>query len=267
MSLKEKIIELYRKTATEMPEDIIAALRKAEAKEDENTTSRKILTYILLNSKKAKDESRPICQDRGTPIFYVENKEGHSQKELKKIIEEATKEATESIPLRKNSIDSLTEKNNGNRPIIHFKETDRLKIDLLLSGGGSENISAVSKLSNTHRNLKGVREYVLDSIVKVQGMGCPPYIIGLAIGGNIEEVAHLSKKQLLKRFDDKNQNPELEEFENKLLKDINQLGIGPAGLGGKTTALNVKIAAIPRHPTSFFVGISIGCWCTRRQNL
>ena len=120
---------------------------------------------------------------------------------------------------------------------------------------------------NAHRNLDGVRKCILDAAFKAQGKGCPPYIIGVAVSGSLEEVASLSKKQLLRKIDDTNAIKELDDFEGKVLNDLNQLNIGPLGLGGKITALAVKIITDTRHPASFFVGISIGCWAMRRQSL
>jgi len=270
MDLKEEVITLYRKAATELPEDVTLALEKGDREEDDNT-GKEILAKILENIKAAKLESKPICQDTGIPIFYVKYPKGHSQQELKKIIEEATDAATEEVPLRPNAVDCLTDKNVGNKPIIHFEESEgEIKIDLMLKGGGSENVSAIYQLPNTeikaHRNLDGVRRCVLDAIFKAQGKGCPPYVIGISIAGSVEEAAHLSKQQLLRKISDENENSELRDFEKNVLEEVNQLGIGPLGLGGRATAMTVKITSGLRHPASFFVGISIGCWCMRRAS-
>jgi len=270
MDLKQQIIDLYRRTANEMPEDVILALEKAARIED-NLVAKEILGKLFDNSKEAKSAQKPICQDTGTPFFYVKYPAGHSQKDLVKIIEEATGEATENVPLRPNAVECVSGKNIGNRPVIHFEENNSLKIDLLLKGGGSENVSAIYSLPNTglkaDRNLEGVRKCVIDAVFKAQGKACPPYIIGVALAGNLEQAAYLSKKQLLRELEDKNPVKDLSNLEEKILTEINQLGIGPAGLGGKTTALGVKIADGIRHPASFFVGISIGCWALRRQSL
>jgi len=270
MNLKEKIVNLYKKTATELPEDVIFALEKSEKKEN-NPIGRKIISDILENIDKAKTKLKPICQDTGIPIFYIKYPKKYSQKELGIIINEATIIATREISLRPNAVDSLTERNLGNRPAIYFEESEKFEIDLMLKGGGSENVSAIYQLPNQEinagRNLDGIRKCVLGAVFKAQGKGCSPYIIGVAVGGNIEEIAHLSKKQLLRKVNDVNPNSVLKNFEKKVLKEVNQLNIGPLGLGGKTTALAVKINCASRHPASFFVGVSIGCWCLRRQKL
>jgi fumarate hydratase class I len=274
MNLKEKIIELIRKTADELPADVIAAMKKAE-KEEDNPVAREILHKLLLNVNEAGGKKKPMCQDTGTPFFYVKYPRKYTQKQLAGIIKEATDEATLAVPLRPNAVDCLSGKNIGNRAVIHFEESDdpkgKLEIDLLLKGGGSENVSIIYSLPNIElkadRTLEGVRKCILDSVFKAQGKACPPYMVSAAIGGNYEDVATAAKKQLLRKLDDQNSVPELAALEKKVLKEINELKIGPMGLGGKTTALGVKITAGTRHPASFFVGISISCWGLRRQSL
>jgi len=267
---KEKIVELYRRCATVLPSDIVDGLKKALENED-SESSKEVLKTILENIEIAKQESKPICQDTGTPFFYVFYNKDQSESEIKKIIEEGTIEATENIPLRPNTVDSVSGKNIGNKPVFHFEEGEKFGISLLMKGGGSENVSLVYSLPNNklkaNRDLDGVKKCVLDAVFKAQGKGCPPYIIGVAIGGNIEEVAFLSKKQLLRDLNDANEDEGLSKVEKELLESINKLGIGPLGLGGKTTALGVKIAKSYRHPASFFVGISFGCWALRRAFL
>lgn len=210
-----------------------------------------------------------MCQDTGSPFFYIKKPKDMAEKEIKDAIEKATIIAAEKIPLRPNAVDIISGKNIGNKPIFHFEEAEKLEIGLLMKGGGSENVSAVYKLPNTelkaNRDIEGIKKCVLGAVWKAQGKGCPPYIIGVAVGGNIEDVAALSKKQLLRKLDDTNNDKELDKIEKDLLKKINQLGIGPLGLGGKTTALAVKAAKAYRHPASYFIGISFGCWATRRK--
>lgn len=280
MGLKSEILNLIRKTATEMPEDVISALISAKEREG-NPLSKNILSNILENIELAKRESKPICQDTGVPIFYIRFPANYpslySHDELTRIIDEAINIATTEVLLRPNAVDCLSDKNIGNKPIIHFEEfeesltSSKLEIGLMLKGGGSENVSAIYQLPNielkAERNLEGVRRCVLDAVFKAQGKGCPPYIIGVAIGGTIEETASLSKKELMRSLNDNNKILELKQFEEQLLEEINSLGIGPMGLGGNSTALSVKITSSFRHPASFFVGVSISCWCLRRQSI
>ncbi len=267
--LSEKdVFELYRKASTELPSDVIEGLERA--KENEKGRSKDILEKILENVSIAKRNSKPICQDTGIPIFYVKNDGKQSEKEIGEIIDKATKKATDEIPLRPNAIDSVSGKVSGNKPVIHFEESDNFGIDLLMKGGGSENVSRIYSLPDSElkadRDIEGVRKCVLDAVMKAQGKACPPYILGIATGGSLEEVAHLSKRQLLRKLNDENDDSELEIFENEMLQEINKLGIGPSGLGGKTTALGVKVTKSLRHPASFFVGVSFGCWALRRAS-
>lgn len=270
MELKKEIINLFGKTATQLPEDVISALKKAQ-KNENSPAAKKILAIILKNAASAKSESRAICQDTGTPIICVKCPRNQSQKELQKIINKSAIIATKEVPLRPNAVDALTNKNYGNVPITHFEESNKFAMDLMLKGGGSENITQIYSLPNKEldadRNLKGVEKCVLDAVFKAQGKGCPPYIIGAAIGGMADDTARLAKEQLFRKIGDKNKNKELARFEKNILKKINKLGIGPMGLGGKTTALAVKMASTFRNPPSFFVVVSFGCWCVRRQSL
>lgn len=270
MDIQNKLVQLIRKTAFEIPDDILLALQKSHDKET-NSNTKKILSNIIKNCEIAKRDSKPICQDTGTPIFYVKHPRDLSEKEIRHIIIESTSIATNEISLRPNAVDSITGKNLGNIPMIHLEESESLEVELMLKGGGSENVSAVYQLPNNNlkalRNLDGVKKCVLDSVFKAQGKGCPPYIIGVAIGGNIEEVAYLSKKQLLRQINDINSKSELKILEKETLKEINDLGIGSMGLGGNTTALAVKITSGVRHPATYFVGISISCWCLRKGRI
>ncbi len=270
MGMEKEIIDLYRTVATSLPEDVEKALEKAKSGE-ENPVSIEVLERILENVKKAREGSIPICQDTGIPIFYVKLPNDQNREDIINAIKNATKTATKDIPLRPNAVDTLTDNNIGNEPIIHFEESDKFGMNIMLKGGGSENVSAIYQLPDKRldagRDMEGVRKCILDAVFKAQGKGCPPYTIGVAMGGNIEQVASLSKKQLLRAIDDQNDNPKMRDFEEQTLEEINRLGIGPLGMGGKTTAIGVKIASSVRHPASFFVGISFGCWCMRRGKI
>ena len=268
MFTKAQIVELYRQAATELPRDIIDRLQVALDAETD-ATPKEILKTLLANVTLAQQESRPMCQDTGTSLFYVERPASWSEAAIRKIIEDATTDATQTIPLRPNAVDPVTGKSLGNVPLIYFAEATQPRIKLLLKGGGSENISTVYQLPDealdAERTLDGVRRCVLDAVVKAQGKGCPPYIIGVGLAGTLEEAAHLAKQQLLRPLNES--SVDFVAFEEQLVTELNSLGIGPMGLGGRTVALAVKVAAAPRHPATFFVGISFGCWATRRATL
>jgi fumarate hydratase class I len=208
----------------------------------------------------------------------VKTPKDQSQLKLKEVIIKATKVATEVIPLRPNAVDIVTDRNSGDNtgvrfPIIYFEESPdgTFAIDLMLKGSGCENVSQLYKLPfeelRAERDLDGVRRCGLDAVFRAQGKACPPYIVGIGVGACRDQVTKLSKDQLLRRLEDSNNIRVLSEIEERLLKEINQLGIGPLGLGGKTTALGVKIGVNHRHPASYFVDVSISCWANRRASL
>ena len=278
LKLRDGIVELYRKVATSLPPDIEEAVKAAPAQEAAGSTAASTLAVIAENIKRARETFRPLCQDTGVPVFYVKVPVGLSHNELRSTILEATREATQKVPLRPNAVDVITEKNSSDNtgegfPIIYFEETSggTLTVDLMLKGAGSENAGQMYKLPlaeiNAQRDLEGVRRCVLDAVQKAQGRGCPPYIIGVGIGATKDQVTRLAKEQLMRKLTDVNKSGELAELELQLLRDINSLGIGPMGLGGKTTALGVKIGVNHRHPASYFVDVSVGCWAMRRGRL
>ncbi|OGW55427.1 MAG: hypothetical protein A2Y81_01405 [Nitrospirae bacterium RBG_13_43_8] len=276
MKLRDAVVKLYKKAATSLPYDVEAALRSAYEKERSNAKA--VLSAILENTRIARKTERPICQDTGVPVFFIKVPIGLSHLELKKEIISATKIATKKIPLRANAVDALTDINSGDNtgisfPIIYLEETNekKLTIDLMLKGAGCENAGQLYRLPfeelKAERDLEGVRRCVLDTVYKAQGRGCPPYIIGVGIGAAKDQVTRLAKEQLMRNLKDTNKRRVLSELENRLLKDINRLGIGPLGLGGKTTALGVKIGVNHRHPASYFVDVSVSCWADRRARL
>jgi fumarate hydratase class I len=276
MKLRDAIVKLYKKAATSLPSDVEAALRSAYEKEMSNAKA--VLSAILENIRIARDTERPICQDTGVPVFFIKAPFGISYIELKSTIMEATRIATKKVPLRANAVDILTDKNSGDNtgigfPIIYLEETSekKLTIDLMLKGAGCENAGQLYRLPfeelGAERDLEGVRRCVLDTVHKAQGKGCPPYIIGVGIGAAKDQVTRLAKEQLLRNLGNTNKYKVLSEVENRLLKDINQLGIGPLGLGGRTTAIGVKIGVNHRHPASYFVDVSVSCWADRRARL
>ncbi|MBI4691309.1 MAG: fumarate hydratase [Nitrospirae bacterium] len=278
LKLRDGIVELYRKVATSLPPDVEEAIKAAHAVEKKGSNAKRALQIILENIRLARETVRPLCQDTGVPVFYVKNPIGISQMELEKTIIEATRIATERIPLRPNAVDIITEKNSGDNtgigfPVLYFKETQgsTLTIDLMMKGAGCENIGQTYKLPyeelKANRDLEGVRRCVLDAVCKVQGKGCPPYILGIGIGATKDQVTRLSKEQLMRKIQDVNEISSISDIEKRLLKEINSLGIGPLGFGGKTTALGVKIGVNHRHPASYFVDISVSCWANRRGRL
>ena len=277
--LTTQFLELVRLAATDLPPDVEASLRQAAEQEEPGSAARGALEAILKNVEMAREDSTPICQDTGTPIFYVYYPEGWSTIKLRKQIETAVAEATARAYLRPNAVNALTGKNTGNNlgdqhyPSIHFEEVegDTLAVDLMLKGGGCENVGAQYALPNSRlgagRDLEGVRKVALDAVYQAQGKGCAPGILGIAIGGDRGSSYYGSKEVLFRKLDDTNQDAELADMEERLTSESNEMGIGPMGFGGKTTVLGTKITGLHRLPASYFVSVTYMCWAYRRRRM
>ncbi len=274
----EHFVELIRRASTDLPADVEAALRKAQACENPGSPAVEALEAILENVALARANATPICQDTGAPIFYVRHPQEISTRVLRAQIEAAVAEATRRAFLRPNAVDPLTGRNSGNNlgvsfPTIHFEEWEgeHVRVDLLLKGGGSENVSGQYKLPHSPleagRDLEGARRVVLDAVHRAQGKGCAPGILGVAIGGDRGTGYVQAKKQLFRLLGDVNPVEDLAALEKRLLNECNELGIGPMGFGGKTTVLGVKIGTLHRLPACYFVSIAYMCWACRRASM
>ena len=278
LDLTDQFVELIRRAATQLPQDMRQALRQAKGQEDPGSAAEGALETILLNVDIAEKNSTPICQDTGTPIFEVKYPVGVSTRRLADQIRQAAAIATQRNYLRPNAVDTITGKNSGDNtgedfPTMHFHEWDEevIHVDLLLKGGGCENVSTQYKLPDAGlgagRDLEGVRRVVLDAVHQAQGKGCGPAVLGVAIGGDRGSGYLKSKQQLFRQLDDTNPDPQLAALEERIYHEANELGIGPMGFGGKTTALGVKIAAQHRLPASYFVSVAYMCWANRRASM
>ncbi len=276
--LTDAFVELIRRAATLLPADMERALRKARKDEEPGSAAQGALDTILKNVEMSRAKSTPICQDTGTPIFTIHYPFGVSTRKLAEQIRRACAIATEKGYLRPNAVDSLTGKNSGDNtgidfPTMHFEEWDEagLEVNLILKGGGCENVSTQYELPHGElgagRDLEGVRRVVLDAVHKAQGLGCAPGVLGVAVGGDRGSSYIKSKQLLLRPVDDTNEDAKLADLENRLLEEGNELGIGPMGFGGKTTLLGVKVGALHRLPASYFVSVAYMCWANRRASM
>jgi fumarate hydratase class I len=276
--LQASLVELIRVTSAELPDDVQKVILEALAREEKHTTAEYAMNIIKANIELAKKKSQPLCQDTGTVLFYVYHPVGFNQTKFTKLIENSVVAATKKGYLRQNSVDSLTGENSGvnlgpGHPSIHFHEhaSNKIEVKLMLKGGGCENVGAQYSLPNTAlgagRDLDGVRKVILDAVLKAQGRGCGPGVLGICIGGDRGAGYIESKEQLLRRVDDVNFHKDLADLEAEIIQTSNKLGIGPMGFGGKTTLLGCKISALNRLPASFFVSISYMCWAYRRQGI
>lgn len=278
IDIVEKIAKLVRKTSSTLPQDALDALSAAAGREKKGSSARMILETLVNNASLAGRNGTPMCQDTGTLTFFVDERLRDAI--VPSAIKEAVAYATEKGWLRRNTINSVTGKSIDSNtcegaPVIHYVEPSSRRskptVTLLMKGGGSENMSRQYSLPDASigagRDLEGVRRCVLDAVQKAQGYGCAPGILGVCIGGDRTCGFEEAKHQLLRKLNDVNPDRQLASLEKRILKEANSLGIGPMGLGGKTTLLGVKIASRPRVPASFFVTIAYLCWAARRQTI
>jgi len=276
--LQASLVELIRRTSAEMPDDVARSIVAALEREQKGTIAESAMKIIQANIELARRKSQPICQDTGSILFYVDCPVGYDQIAFEETAREAVKLATRKGYLRQNSVDSLTGKNDGTNvgpgsPTLHFHQhrSPDVYVRLILKGGGCENVGAQYSLPDerlgANRDLAGCRKVILDAVLQAQGKGCGPGVLGVCIGGDRATGYEFSKQQFLRRLDDRNPNPVLDELEQDIVRTANELGIGPMGFGGRTTLLGAKICAVNRLPASFFVSVSYMCWAFRRQGV
>lgn len=255
---------------------MVRIIEKGHRKEARDSTARYALKVILDNITMARDKSQPLCQDTGTIICYADLPAWCDELTFKKAYERAVVQATKKGYLRQNSVNSLTGKNSGTNlgpgsPAFHLHQTRKksLTVRMILKGGGCENVGAQYSLPDTRlgagRDLEGVRTCVLDAVQQAQGKGCGPGILGVCIGGDRGSGYLASKEEFFRTLDDTNADPKLARLEKQIVREANELGIGPMGFGGKTTLLGCKITHRNRVPASFFVSVSYMCWAYRRD--
>lgn len=268
--IAETICELYKKAAIELGEDVIIALEDALKIEDNDLAKVNIET-ILKNIELAKNNGIPMCQDTGIGIVFV--KLGNVEVEnLVEGIKKGVAKATNEVPLRPNVVDPITRENSGNNigeiiPQIDIEliDEDYIELTVLPKGFGSENNNAL-KMALPAEGIEGIKEFVVESALKAGGKPCPPMIVGVGIGGTSDLALKLAKKALLTKIGKRNPDKTLEQLETEILEEININGKGPMGLGGKTTALDVKIKKASTHTAGLPIGVCIQCWAARHAS-
>jgi fumarate hydratase class I len=275
----DSLVSLIVRTSTDLPPDVRAAMASARAQEPDATQSAQALTIIAQNIDLAAADEGAICQDTGMPTFEVKTPVGANQIEMKKQIRAAIAEATRRGKLRSNSVDSLTGENSGDNlgpgtPVIHFEQwenDDEVEVRLVLKGGGCENVNAqyslpteLPNLGRADRSLEGVRKCILHAVWNAQGKGCAPGAIGVAVGGDRTSGYMSAKEQLFRTLDDLNPDPRLAQLEASIMGEVNRLGVGTMGFGGRVSLIGCKVVALNRLPASFFVSVAYNCWAFRR---
>ncbi len=266
--ISDVTVELLKQAVTSLPSDIKEGLKNAyEAEQD--SIPRMQVKNILDNIKIAEETQLPMCQDTGVQIFYVTFGKGLVV-DVSGAIKEGVRKATEIVPLRPNVVHPVSRKNAGDNtgllmPYINydFSEEDYIEISVMPKGAGSENMSTLRMLPPAS-GLKGIKEFVLDTIISASGKPCPPTIIGVGIGGSADISMKLAKKALLRPIDIRHPEPEMAALEDDLHEAVNAVGIGPMGLGGKTTVLGVNIEYAFCHTASLPAAINLQCWAARR---
>ncbi len=265
--VENTIYQLFKEAVINLPEDVKSALKKAYEQED-NEIGLLNLKAILDNIDTAEEMDVPLCQDTGLPIIFV--KMGPVAVEnLQQGIINGVEKATREIPLRPNVVHPLTRKNTGNnigkgipQVDIQLIQEEQLEFTVFPKGFGSENNNAL-KMALPGDGIDGVKKFVAETVITARGKPCPPVIVGVGIGGSSDLAMKNAKKALLGKVGERNPDKVLAQMEEEILEEINKSGIGPMGLGGRTTALDVKIKLADTHTAGLPIGVCIQCWAGR----
>jgi fumarate hydratase subunit alpha len=267
--ITQVVRDLFIDANVNLGEDVVMALQQALERE-ESTIGKEVLTELIENARIAKAEGIPMCQDTGLAVVFIElGQEVHlTGGNLIEAINAGIKQGTQDGLLRPSACHCVTRRNTGdNTPVVIHLEMvpgDRVRIIVLPKGGGSENMSGVMMLVPS-AGLEGVKEFVIKRVKESGANPCPPIIVGVGIGGTFDQVPLIAKKALLRPIGSTNSDPEIAAIEADLLARINDLGIGPSGYGGRTTALAVHIDMIPCHIASLPVAVNIQCHAHRHK--
>lgn len=273
--LTEVIIELLKRASIRLPRSVKEGLQDALSRE-EAQMARHQLETILENISIAENQSIPVCQDTGVPIFFVKaGRNWAGNQESAEAITEGTAKATKLIPLRENVIHPLTKENSGTNtgwrmPFIYYEmiPEEFSEIQVLLKGFGSEAKTSLAYIPTSEDVRKGTIKFVLDCARKAFGEPCPPYILGIGMGGTSDIASVLAKKAFLRLpLGKKNADPAARALEEELLQIVNATGIGAMGMGGKTTALAVNIELCGTHSAAVPVAVAIQCWADRQASV
>jgi fumarate hydratase class I len=273
---ERNLLELIRRTSTDLPADVDSALRRALSRARRTARAAWALESMLSSAEISRREGVPLCQDTGTVAFYFGVPVGFDTNALASVARAAVGRATRLGYLRENTLDPVTGAPFASNvahgsPVFHFVQGARTHVvaRLVLKGGGSENVGNQYSLPDASlgagRDLEGVRRCILDTVCRAQGNGCAPGIVGVCIGGDRASGYAHAKEQFLRKLNDRSPNRALARLEASVLRECERLDIGPMGLGGGPTLLGVKIGCLSRLPASFFVSVSYMCWAFRRR--
>ena len=254
-----------------LPEDVKKRFEECAAAED-SPAAKEVFKQIKENWELAADSGLPLCQDTGLAVFIVEMGEDVRVEDMniREAINEGVRKGYDEGFLRKSACDPLTRANTkDNTPaIIHFDIVpgDKIKITFMAKGGGSENMSRVTMMAPA-MGWEGIKKFVIERVAEAGPNPCPPTMVGIGVGGTFEYSALLAKKSLMRKVGEPHPDPEMAKLEAELMEDINKLGIGPMGLGGKTTVFDVKIEMRPCHIASLPLAVNIQCHSSRHEEV
>ncbi len=269
-TIRDTVERLFLEASTDLGKDVIGAIRKA-ATAEKTELGRFALECIIENARVAREECLPICQDTGMAVVFLElGQDVHvTGGSLNDAVQEGVRRAYRKGYLRKSICDPLSRANTGdNTPAVIHTEVipgNRIRLKVMPKGGGSENMSSVSMLLPT-AGIEGIRKLIVNRVREAGPNPCPPTIVGVGIGGSIEQAALLAKKALLRPLGRRNRRDKrLAKLEADTLKEINKLGIGPQGYGGGSTSLAVHVEMMPCHIASLPVAVNIQCHAARHK--
>lgn len=269
--VRSAVAEMCMKANIILPPDVRGAIEDGLARET-SPAAQEVFRQLLENADLAAETKLPLCQDTGLAVFFIELGQDVvvSGDGLKQAVNDGVREGYEKGYLRKSACDPLTRANTGdNTPaVIHLDVVpgDKLKISFMAKGGGAENMSRVTMLSPA-QGWEGIKDFVVRRVAEAGPNPCPPTVVGVGIGGTYERSAIISKKALLRPLDDTHPDPKIAELEKELLEAINNLNVGPMGLGGKTTSFGVKIEIEPCHIASLPLAVNIQCHSSRHEEV
>ncbi|MDP3387982.1 MAG: fumarate hydratase [Eubacteriales bacterium] len=269
ITIKNTVKLLFIQSSYDIGDTMLGMLGKAKENED-NDTARYVLDQIIENDLIARNDQVPMCQDTGIAVVFLEigNEVCFTGKPIEDAINQGVREAFEEAYLRKSIVDDplfLRKNTNDNTPaVIHYEFTrgGNVRVTIAAKGFGSENMSQI-RMMKPADGVEGVKSFVIECVRKAGPNPCPPIVVGVGIGGSFEKAAILSKKALTREIGERSEDREYRELEIELLNELNSLGIGPAGLKGKTTCLAVHINHFPTHIAGMPVAVNIGCHAYR----
>lgn len=270
-TIRKQVRDMVVHVSRNLPRDVVAALQRARDEETDDG-ARQILGELLENADMARERDLPLCQDTGVGVFFVEHGEdcrveGDS---IHNVLEGALARAYDEGLLRKSMCHPLTRKNTGdNTPaLIHtdLVPGSEIRIRFMAKGGGSENMSRCTMLTPA-QGWEGIKNFVVDRVAAAGPNPCPPTIIGVGVGGSFDQAPLLAKKSLFRPLDQEHPDPEIAEMERELLGEINSLGVGPMGLGGRTTSLGVRMEMAPCHIASLPLAVNVQCHSSRHEEV